>query len=159
MARPKKPAVIKSVKNNKTPFMSPYSLKAQFGVDVDAKENGKWVVVNEFIKIKLRSTSSKEYIKKAVKIRTELSFDNVKTTDENYADKLEEMIRRCLAFAQLTDWSGVKDDNGEDIPFTPEVAYNIICDPEYTGFADRIWELAQDEERYFLRNKESAEKN
>ena len=63
------------------------------------------------------------------------------------SDELREDInRQAMAESLLVGWEGIKDERGQDIPYSVENAERLLR--EYPAFYDYIDQLATDEELF-----------
>lgn len=56
------------------------------------------------------------------------------------ADDRERIVGECLHEAILLDWRGLTDEAGAPIPFTSDLARDLVANPEYAKFrAAVVW--------------------
>jgi len=74
-------------------------------------------------------------------------------------DEYSAIVARCMGTAIVTDWKGLYDDAGEEIPYSPERAAAILGDPRYQDFRDWVAMRAVDSERFRARAIEEEAKH
>jgi hypothetical protein len=102
------------------------ALKTKFATSKIAEEEGVWVTVMDAVKFKIRRMNSK----RAIEIRAGIEQPYLKLKNkingEYPNDIAEKLGARYLAEASLVDWEGVTDDDGNEIPYSPDAAYNLL---------------------------------
>lgn len=76
-------------------------------------------------------------------------------SDEEYA----EMQRKATSIAVITDWRNVKDDEDNDLPYSPEAAEAVLSDPANWDFVQFVAKKSIDRAKFRRqRIEEDAEK-
>jgi hypothetical protein len=57
-------------------------------------------------------------------------------------------VGKMLAKAVLLDWKGLIDDDGKEIPYSMDVALELLTNPEYRRFREFV-NIAADDEAHF----------
>lgn len=133
--------------------MSIYEL---YDTDEKLAEDGKWFQFDEHISVKIRRAKCK----KSQKVRRDLeapykSFRG--GSSELPDDTMENINTRHVAEGLIADWKGITTRNGEDIPYTPAAAYQLLTD--LPDFRDTVAELSIDLANFRTDVKEEVEKN
>ena len=113
--------------------MTKASIFDLYETNQDAEENGKWF--SDFgpeIKIKIRRFTAA----KSRKVREALFKPYIKqyrTADKIPEDIAEDLTCQHLAQGVVTDWSGVFDRDGNEVPFTADSAHDLFTKlPDFT---------------------------
>lgn len=102
------------------------SIFALYETDQKAEEDGKWF--EEFgpeIKIKIRRYSS-EASRKGRDAMFKPYLKQFKTLDKIPDEINTDLTSRHLADFVVTDWKGIYDREGAEVPFSPEMAYDLF---------------------------------
>lgn len=131
------------------------SIYANYGLDLSKVEEGTWFELSAGeMKVKLRNANSKVYKKALVDARN--SFKGMRKLTEA---QFEIIGKKGLVYGLLLDWSGFYDEEGKEIPFSTEKAWEIFNDDRLIDLANEVIAFAQDSEQFRLENKEESEKN
>lgn len=126
-----------------------------FKTNLESSEQGQWVALgSDNAKVKVARIGNKQYqafIKKATKPYAAAMRSKAGISDEVF----EKIIAEAMADSILLDWRGIKDDEGNDIPYSKQKALEILTDPAYKDFAELISSLANEAETF--RDVEVAE--
>lgn len=111
--------------------------------DTNAAENGVWInKVHQDLDVKIASAGNRKYID-ALRAAMKPYQRNIKSVSD---DLFLEIQNRCIAKHVLVDWRNLQDDNGVDIPYSYEKAYELLQDPENTDFRKLIVDLSEESE-------------
>lgn len=89
------------------------SFKNTFGTDVKAKNNGRWFDLNDEVKFKIACSKNSENVN-ALK---ELMHQN----NTHSIDKIDhKTLVKTIIRNVVKDWSGIKDDDNNDVVFSKE---------------------------------------
>lgn len=112
------------------------SIFSAFSVDEDLAENGRWfedvfsaVIPN--VDVKLRRFSSKHTT--ATKQRIDKAMAHRAGKDGKYPDDVAETVLiNLIAQSILVDWRGIYDENGVELPCTPQNRLRVLSNvPEF----------------------------
>ncbi len=123
----------------------------------DAEENGKWF--SEFgpeIDIKIRRFTSA----KSRKVREALFKPHLKQykTFEKIPEAIsEELTCRHLADGVVTDWRGIFDREGKEVPFAPDMAFELFT--KLPDLAKEVVLLSINMDNYRIEKKEEIKGN
>lgn len=125
------------------------NLHKMFAVDTKSAEEGKWFPIAPGVEFKIRRMNSVA----ANNIRRNLL--SVYPNGMVPPDQTEEFAVKFLAHAIVVDWKGVTDENGKEIPYSPETAHELL--KEIPEIAEKVAEITQNLDNF--RPMENAEKN
>lgn len=137
--------------------MAKTSIFDLYETNQDAEENGKWF--EEFgpeIKIKIRRFTAA----KSRKVREALFkpyLKQFKTFDKIPEDIAEEMTCRHLADGVVTDWSGIFDREGKEVPFSADTAFDLFT--KLPDLAKEVVLLSVNMDNYRNEKKEEIKGN
>lgn len=134
--------------------MKSNSLKKVFATDKVKTDQGIWVDFDDGISIRIRRISSKPVQDKNEELNAPYS-NNVrrgKLPDSVAEDNLIKLIAGGI----ISDWKGILDDKGKEIPYSPENAYEIIKDEDLADFRLEVLNISQDRALYKKKADEEA---
>lgn len=114
----------------------------------DAVTEGVWCDWILGVKVKIARTGTPEYNTFIQKLMVE----QVKSEEDVDTD---EVIRKAVARHVIKDWSGIEDDDGTELSYSPEKAYELISDPALSDLYEFVMRMASDRSRF--RNQEELE--
>lgn len=136
------------------------NIHAIFQTDKGLEEEGSWVEVNGFygLKIKVRRMRSDAAMKAYERIILEMFGEGkLRKPSDLDSDQSQEIIKKQLAEAVLVDWKNLRDvETGEDIPFSKEVAYELM---EIGDFREFVYQAASERDTFREKTDAQAEKN
>lgn len=127
------------------------NLDKYFAVDRDAAENGKWFEIAPGIEFKIRRHNSKHV--SAVQRKLAAKYPN----GQPPSSETEDFALRVLAEGVIANWRGVADENGNEISYSPEMAYRIL--KEYPDLAEMVSTITMDMNRFRTEEDEELVKN
>ena len=135
-------------------------IKASYGTDLEAEVEGMWfpLALIEGVKVKVARVNNPNY-KKAF---TRLYKPYLKQTMRGASidPVIQERIQTDLLIdTLLKDWSGMPGENGRDIPYSKDLARDLVTDPELRELRDEILGFAEEFEIYQKQVAEELEKN
>jgi hypothetical protein len=131
-----------------------------FNVDIDKKKNGTWVSIAEYapVEFKLRTIDTQEWADAVAEAQKPYRVKiNKKVPLE--VEESKDIITRAMAKAMIADWRGLYDRDGTPVPYSPEVALDILTRERATGLADRLFQAASDTTNYKIEEEQDTEKN
>ncbi|MHC5053640.1 MAG: hypothetical protein ACYTKD_02860 [Planctomycetota bacterium] len=113
--------------------------------DVEKEREGVWVTHPFGFEFKIARMGNAEYRKAAAALLTpelvrEARVKGPGATAEAAAQQTPGLVARHI----LKDWRNVEGDDGEPIPYTPEVGERILSDPGYHDLLEFIEGAASD---------------
>ncbi len=137
--------------------MAKTSLHKAYAVDTSKEENGVWQDFDEDISVCIRRLNSEA----SSKARDEAEKPH-RINARNKAlseETMEDIATRQLAYGVIADWKGIKDEDGNEIPYSGEQAYEFLSDPELKDFRIFIFQFAADRVAYKKTLDEDSVKN
>jgi len=130
---------------------------AAFKDDKNKVENGVWEEIADGLMVRVASLDNDAY--------TKIVLDNVDKIGKAKKNKntlsairdAEKIMCRALASSVLLDWKNLQDDDGNDIGYSEDKAFEILF--EHKRFRDAVLEIAKNESLYYAEVKEEQEKN
>ena len=109
-------------------------------IDTDKLEKGDWVEnipELEGLRLKVRGVNNKAYRKMERQLLETLPRSKRRYGRLNIEDQ-DRITTQCLLNSCLDDWDGLFNDNGTAIPYTREMAQQLLTEPEYRRFRDAV---------------------
>lgn len=128
--------------------------------DLAAEENGRWfkdIFDNESdVDVCLRRLSSKAsmLVRRRLDKKYRHKTDSKGEYDEDFA---VDVMTEQMAHGVVVDWRGIVDNDGKDIPCTPENALKLFR--ALPAFRDAVIMLCNNMENYRKERKDDAAKN
>jgi hypothetical protein len=97
--------------------------------DPDLESKGVWCTFEGSMKFLIARSGNPAYNERLRRLREPL-IQNIRARDID-PEKIEAVVRECIAHHVLLDWQNVEDDKGEPIRYTPEVGLKVLADPAY----------------------------
>lgn len=133
------------------------NLHRQYQISNELEEQGFWYDATDDIKIRIRRLNSKPSLD--ARKEAEKPYLNQLRAGKAPEEVLEEIANRQLAYGVIADWSGVKGDDDQEIPFDGDTAYAILSDPEMKEFAADLFQQSVARDNFKAANTEDAVKN
>ena len=130
-----------------------------FHTDNNLEEEGAWVTVNDLqkLKIKVRRHNSDAAIKSFNKTVIELFGEGKLRNPQSLTEaEIEEIELKQLAESILIDWSGLKDEDGNEIPYSVEMAVELL---RMGDFRDFVTQASKERDAFRESNKKDSVKN
>lgn len=135
-----------------------FSPARKFAWDTEATEQGVWrSVFDGAAELKIARFNNPKHnalLRRLREENDELLKDD--STDEAQA-KLLEISGLALAETVLVDWRGILDEDGNELPYSKEAAYDLL--KNYEEFADLVFNLSLESEQYRRFKEGEALKN
>lgn len=125
------------------------SLQKFNAIDTGKEETGVWHDFNGDIKLRIRRLSSK--ISQNARKEAEKPYASqlrAKGTDEEKQKLYDAILVQQIARGVIADWEGVTDEEGKDIPYSGDVAVEVINGPEMKDFRLEVLNLSMDKDSY-----------
>ena len=132
-------------------YFNHYKVKAmaklsQFKQDVSKSEEGVKVDLGDGLQVTVARIGNKKYqdfIRKATKPYQQ-AIRNKTLSDSIY----EKIMVEAMADSILLGWEGMEDDHGDLIPYSKDMALEILSDPAYADFKQLVNDLANEQETF-----------
>lgn len=135
-------------------------IKDAYGVDPSAEVEGKWFDLSMIAgaSVKVARTTSPSY-QKALE-RKYRPYQKQIRKGVSLATEIHEKISvELISEELLRDWKGIPGINGKDIPFSIEIAKQLLSDPELKEFKTEISDFSEEFDAFRLNSDEELEKN
>lgn len=118
-------------------------------MDIQKEELGVWHDFNGDVKLRIRRLSSK--ISQNARKEAEKPFAaqlRAKGTEDEKQVLYDTILTQQIARGVISDWSGVTDEDGNEIPYSGDVAAEIIAGDDMKDFRLEVLNLAMDKDSY-----------
>ncbi len=133
------------------------NLHKQFQTDSSKEEQGVWVDFEDGVAVRVRRLSSKASQK--AREKAEAPYKARLRSGKLDDDTAELIAIHQLARGVISDWKGLKDADGKDIPYNPDTAFEILSDDSLKDFRGEILQISLERDAYKADEDEEAEKN
>lgn len=133
------------------------NLHRQYQISADLEEQGFWYPATDEISIRIRRLSSKPSLD--ARKEAEKPYTSQLRANKAPEEVLEEIANKQLAYGVISDWKGVTDDEGNEVPYSGDTAYAILSDPEMKEFGADLFQQAFARDNFKAANNEEAVKN
>lgn len=129
---------------------------SQLKLDQDATVNGVWRDLGQGLEILVARARNPEF----VRYLEQLSKPYLRQIRDGTMakDVSQRLYVKALARKVLRDWRGLHDDEGNEIPYTPTVAEELLSD-EFCLLRDRVESLADELNDYLVKLEVDSVKN
>jgi hypothetical protein len=119
---------------------------SKYAVDPHKEETGVWQEWDEEISFQIRRMNSDA----SQKAREEAEKPHkIKARNGTLSqDVLEDLAIHQIAYGLIADWKGITDDQGQEIPYSGEAAYEIFKDETLKDIRTFILQTALDRDLY-----------
>ena len=122
-----------------------------FKTDRTRENQGVWVPIGDGARLLVARLNNEYY--KQVFLNASRPFKTQVRTGTISEDQAEQILRECYSKAILLDWDGLQDDEGTDIPYSQEKAYELLGIADFRALVE---ELAGTRELYRKEELEQA---
>ena len=130
------------------------SLQKYNAVDTSKEELGVWHSFDGDIEIRIRRLSSK--ISKNARKEAEKPRAAALRTKETPPEVYDQILIQQIARGVISDWKGVTDEEGNEIPYSGDIAVEIISGDEMKDFRLEVLNLSMTKEAYRAEVVEAA---
>jgi len=127
------------------------SLASRYTIDGEAAENGKWMVTQEGVEVKVAKLGNKNF--KRVLSRLQKPYLAILRSSKGDSELSSRLTTEAMAKTILLDWKET-DEKGNPIPYTWKAGYDAFM--KYEEFLDDVSDLAASRNNF--RPEEIAEK-
>lgn len=122
--------------------------------NVEGAEKGVWIRgAYEDLDLLIASSDSRGYKKMLQKLMQPYTRNQAyKNMDDEVFEN--DIHNKCIAKHILLGWRNLTDADGKEIPYSEELAYEILCDPKYLTFRKLVVDLSNEEEVFKAEEKE-----
>lgn len=126
-----------------------------FESDIEAEKNGIEVDINGGVTVTVKSSNIdvNDSLKNAMTKEFNRSGKSYRNTLEYFAkEKNLNKIKSIFAEHVLINWSGMKDRNNIEIPYSKEKAFELFCNKKMHNFWKLIQEISSNAEVFKVHN-------
>jgi len=135
-----------------------FSPARKFAWGKGAEEQGVWrTVFDGAAELKIARFNNPKHNALLRRLRDENEELLKDETTEKAQSKLLEISGLAMAETVLTDWRGILDEDGNELPYSKEAAYDLL--KNYEEFADLVFNLSLETEQYRRFKEGEAVKN
>ena len=129
------------------------NLSSIYGTNKEDEANGKWFDITEDFSVKLKRMGG-ENGKKIAEKRALLFKPFATQIKKNTLDEATQtsLFMRVFTDAVMTDWKGLTDENGQDIPFSSDYAHKLLT--EMPDLFYDLLDIAQDRHSFNIQERE-----
>ena len=143
----------------KTVSSNSLNIMTRLGFDKTKSSDGVWLELDDEISVRVAREGNPAY--------REATRDSVKKYEADFDNDDKEVSLRAYALfvaetmstALVKDWKGVKDENGKDVPYTPEIGFELFSDEGMEAVVEKIYKFSQTIENYRHEAEAKAVKN
>lgn len=99
------------------------SFKNTFGTDVKSKNEGKWFDLNDEVKFKIACSKNSENVNALKELMSQNNTHSIDKIDHK-------ILARTIIKNVVKDWSGIKDDDNNDVVFSKENIDNFLLEEQ-----------------------------
>lgn len=106
-------------------------------IDPDKREQGAWVkdIPNlDDLELKVRGRNNRDWARMEQKLTA--AVPRHRRLNGMEWEEQQKITNTLLLNTSLLDWRGLKNGNGEEIPYSKELARKYLTDPRYERFAE-----------------------
>ncbi len=144
-----------------TPKLNLKAVKKSYGTDLKAEVEGKWfpLAMIDGVEVKVARGGNPNY-KKALR-RLYKPFERQIRRNKPISPVEEDRIQlELLVGTLLLDWRGMPSEvKGVEVPFSKEVARELLGDPELKELKDEVVGFSEEFEAFQIEDDEVLEKN
>ena len=137
--------------------MVKFALEKDYAISKDKSEHGTWVPFKNGVKFKIRSFGSRA----SRDVREELERPHQSEIARDVVDQkvMEDIAREQVCRAIIVDWSGVKDVDGELVPFSYDNVKALFSSDTMDGLLAEVIQVAIDQKTFNADLDNDAVKN
>lgn len=124
------------------------SIEKKFATDLEASKDGVWHRIDEETQIKVAKARNENFKKRAFELFNENKIELFSKTGKFTDLDERKLMSQLIAETILIDWKGVKDQDGKEVKYTPEIGAQVLANPEMGDFLELVQTCAENEEAY-----------
>ena len=124
------------------------SIEKKFATDLEASKDGVWHRIDEETQIKVAKARNENFKKRAYELFNENKIEMFSRTGKFTDLDERKLMSQLIAETILLDWRGVKDQDGKEVKYTPEIGAQVLANPEMGDFLELVQTCAENEEAY-----------
>lgn len=122
------------------------NLQKHNSVDTSKEETGVWHSFDGDIEVRIRRLSSK--ISQNARKEAEKPYAAQLRLKETPQDVYDKILIQQIARGVISDWKGVEDEDGNAIPYSGDVAVEVISGDEMKDFRLEVLNLSMTKDAY-----------
>ena len=122
------------------------SLQKHNAIDTSKEETGVWHEFAGDIKLRIRRITSK--ISQNARKEAEKPYAAQLRLKETPQEVYDSILIQQIAHGIIADWEGVTDEDDKEIPYTPQVAAEVISGEEMKDFRLEVLNLSMAKDEY-----------
>lgn len=127
----------------------------QIRIDPEKERDGVWVDFEAGISLKIAPVGNPDYEAELSKLQK----PHIRSIRRGGTGLMTPFIKEAMAKHVLLDWSGITDDEGNEIRYSAEKALEFFNDPSLRVFYQFVREMAVDESNFRLETFEESAGN
>lgn len=125
---------------------------SKFKQDVNKAADGTWVDVGDGLKLKVARQGNKNY--NSV-VRTLMKPYKQAIKSNTLADSVyEDLQNKAISQSVLLSWEGLEGEDGKDMPYSQETAYDLLSNPAFEDLKSLVVDLSNELETFREAEKE-----
>jgi hypothetical protein len=135
-------------------------IKKSYGTDLKTSVEGKWFPMSmlEGVEVKVAKSGNPNYEKLAQKLYKPYQ-DQIRRRVSLSEGVTKRITTDLIVRTLLMDWRGMPGEDGEEVPFSKEVARELLDDPELKEIREEILGFADNFSAFQMEADEDLEKN
>lgn len=135
-----------------------FSPARKFAWNTETQTEGLWREIDDgAAKLKIARFNNPEHQAYLRQLREENAKLLENPDSEESQTKLGEIANKAMAAHILKDWEGIQDEEGNEIAFSEDAAYQLLSD--YEEFSNLVFSLSTEVEQYRKYKEADAVKN
>lgn len=135
-----------------------FSPVRRFAWNKELETQGVWREIEDgAAKLKIARFNNPDHVSTLQKLRLEHE-EELRNPDTEEAQKLTlELSTRAMAQSVLVGWEGILDEEGKELPYSAEAAFELLT--ELDEFSGLVFNLSLENEQYRKFQEDKAAKN
>jgi hypothetical protein len=135
-------------------------IKKSYGTDLKTSVEGKWFPMSmlEGVEVKVAKSGNPNYEKLAQKLYKPYQ-DQIRRRVSLSEGVTKRITTDLIVRTLLMDWRGMPGEDGKEVPFSKEVARELLDDPELKEIREEILGFADNFSAFQMEADEDLEKN
>ena len=120
---------------------------SKIAVDSEKSEFGTWVDIDDVTQLKVARERNPNWLRRALSLakKYKIRLDQLTEIDNTKADKF---LVELMAETILLDWKHLYSEEGVEIPYSAEKARELLSNPAYIDFRERVESISRNMEFY-----------
>jgi hypothetical protein len=120
-----------------------------FFVDKTKEQKGIWVTFDPDSKQKflIARFGTPHYLSVLEQVRDDMAKGSNYKKKKMSLEENAKAMAKAMAICVVLDWEGVLDENGDDMPYTPDNAFRLLTHSQ--EFSDAVYEVSNNEKNFY----------